>query len=829
MKPLSEASRAPLEAETNQEAPSPAQGNPAPPDWTGRWPGGLVLWAGWLIPQLVLLGPALVGQTVDLPVDLLATNHLYLPNSPEYANVRPRHGDDLFDLLLIGSATVGNFSAKEIRAGRLPLWQPANFGGAPIAPLFSPFAIPYYIAPSPITLAWIALLQAATVGLGMWLLLRQSFRLSYWPAAIASWCAPLTGFMTVWHGFSVIGPFCWLPWLLWAAGAAVKNPRGFGSVGVALLTALVLLSGHPGIGGLVLLTTGLYVLWLLADEIRLQRRWPNAARSAATVCVAWALGFLIAAPYLLPLFEFGRSGIRIDERSEGMEERPPAGLGALVPIVLPDAYSGDVRADWHRINRINLLESSSGAYAGLLAVLWLAPLAWCDRKRRSAVLFFTLLIVVSLGWTLDVPGIVDVLRSAPLRWLTSLSYNRWVFATAIGVLILSAMGLESLRDRATRFRRWFLVPMLATACLGGWCLYNRLSLREFDEPLFSRAYDVGAGLSLVALAAWATMIRPFPGANWVRLAAIGLIPFELLWFAWNERRQADIALYFPRIPVLEKLAALPSGRIWGIGCFPPNLNLTHGLEDVRGYDAVDPRNSVKLLELAVDPKRSVALAHARTQLATPLIWPTAAGPRLHPVADLLNVRYLIFRERPPAWLPVILHEDDYWIAENRHALPRACVPRQVHVVKDDHRALSAMAGFDFDPRQAVFMTDELGLPDDMQGQASVRYESPTKAELDVEMQTAGLVLLADSWNAGWRAELDGHSCPIYRVDVALRGFHVPAGKHRIVCTYDPPSVRIGIQAAAAGGIALFLWTLWKVRAARQTPIVTTAVASQALA
>jgi Bacterial membrane protein YfhO len=283
-----------------------------------------------------------------------------------------------------------------------------------------------------------------------------------------------------------------------------------------------------------------------------------------------------------------------------------------------------------------------------------------------------------------------------------------------------------------------------------------------------------------------------------------------------------MALYFPRIPVLEKLAALPSGRIWGVGCFPPNLNLTHGLEDVRGYDAVDPRDSVKLLELAVDPKRSVALAHARTQLATPLIWLTAAGPRLHPVADLLNVRYLIFRERPPAWLPVILQEDDYWIVENRQALPRAWVPHHVNVVKDDHQALSAMAGLDYDPRQTAFMTDELRLPDAMQGQASVRYESPTKAELDVEMQTAGLVLLADSWNAGWRAELDGASCPINRVDVALRGFQVPAGKHRIICAYDPPSLRIGFHAAAAGGIALFLWTLWKVRTVRRTPIVTAA-------
>ena len=113
-----------------------------------------------------------------------------------------------------------------------------------------------------------------------------------------------------------------------------------------------------------------------------------------------------------------------------------------------------------------------------------------------------------------------------------------------------------------------------------------------------------------------------------------------------------------------------------------------------------------------------------------------------------------------------------------------------------------MKGFDFDPRESAFVTDKLQLPDAMRGQASVRYETPTRAEIDVDMQTAGLVLLADLWDAGWRAQLDGAACPTYRVDVALRGYQVPAGKHRIVCTYDPQSLHTGFHAAAVGGIVL---------------------------
>jgi uncharacterized membrane protein YfhO len=88
------------------------------------------------------------------------------------------------------------------------------------------------------------------------------------------------------------------------------------------------------------------------------------------------------------------------------------------------------------------------------------------------------------------------------------------------------------------------------------------------------------------------------------------------------------------------------------------------------------------------------------------------------------------------------------------------------------------------------------------------------------MQTAGLVLLSDLWDAGWRAELDGAACPIHRVDVALRGFEVPAGKHRIVCIYDPQSVRTGFRAAAAGGLILLCWAIWKRRRGLQDRLAT---------
>jgi hypothetical protein len=778
-------------------------------DWTRRWPGWVLLSAGWLVPQLVLLGPALVGRTVDIPVDLLAAPGVYLPEGADSPRVVVHHGAELTDLVL-SYPEARDFVAKELRAGRLPTWNPKNFGGAPFAGWgYSPFEFPYYLVPSPVTVAWISLLQSMTVGIGMWVFLRRCCNVSYWAAAIAAWCAPLTGFMTLWHGFSTIGPVCWFPWLLVAIDGAVNNPRGWGSVGVAVFTALVLVGGHIGIAGLVLLTAGLYAAWQLSN-VAWQRRWRPAARAAATIGLGWVLGFAISAPAVLPLLQYTREGIRMDAHSEGVEERPPEGIVALPPIVRPDVYGGRTHADRSRTVASILVESSSGAYAGLLAALWLAPLAWNHRRLRSLTIFLTLLLVVSLGWTLNIPGIVDLLRSRPLRPFVSLSYNRWVFATSSVLLILAAIGLDSLAIRTPRFRWAWAVPVVATISFFCWCVLCLFTLtRKLDEEGFASSFLIGMGLSLVALVGWAATFRTGARSRWVRVAAIGLLPLELLGFAWGERRQADRSLYFPRVKILEQLAALPPGRVWGVNCLPPNLNHIYGFDDVRGYDGVDPREYFHLFELACDRESTFFYAYARTLRTSPAGRVVDHVLKLHPVTDLLNVRYLIFRRPPRADLPVLLHQDDYWIMENRSALPRAYVPLSARVVKNDDDVISQISSLDFDPRKTVLITDDPGLPETMHGTASVRHETPTRTRLDIEMQTDGLVLLCDRWDAGWRAELDGKPCPIYRVDLALRGFRVPAGKHSIVCTYDPPIVRRSFGIAAAGSAVLLLWSIGK--------------------
>ena len=127
------------------------------------------------------------------------------------------------------------------------------------------------------------------------------------------------------------------------------------------------------------------------------------------MAAGWGLGFLLASPYLLPFLEYTHTGFRISRRAEGEEERPPVGLAALPQVVLPDMYGTNQIGSYYLpvAGQGNQLESSSAAYAGLLATLLLAPLAWCSRRHRSLNVFWLILIVISLAWVLNIPGLVS--------------------------------------------------------------------------------------------------------------------------------------------------------------------------------------------------------------------------------------------------------------------------------------------------------------------------------------------------------------------------------------------------------------------------------------
>jgi hypothetical protein len=111
------------------------------------------------------------------------------------------------------------------------------------------------------------------------------------------------------------------------------------------------------------------------------------------------------------------------------------------------------------------------------------------------------------------------------------------------------------------------------------------------------------------------------------------------------------------------------------------------------------------------------------------------------------------------------------------------------------------------------------------GSASIRFLGPQEAVITVTgVRGPALVVVHDTFDPNWHAEVDGSPVTVLRTDYLLQGVLVPRGapgqvttRHKIVLRYDDPTIGYGLlgsvlSIAALLGVALVLRRRTAVRA-----------------
>jgi hypothetical protein len=232
---------------------------------------------------------------------------------------------------------------------------------------------------------------------------------------------------------------------------------------------------------------------------------------------------------------------------------------------------------------------------------------------------------------------------------------------------------------------------------------------------------------------------------------------------------------------------------WGLGSFEQNGGMAFGLRSVFGYDPLTLQRYKTFVDSLPDPR-------ARTY-------------------DLLNAGYLVTTasQEFPADAPscekgseaapsLLLEQSGVYVYERPGVLPRAWVVPRVEMM-DDASALARIHEPDFDPRTTA-LVDVTSLAPAARGAAEcahtageeggqaeiVRYEGN---RIETHVQGAGgLLVFSEVDYPGWRATVDGDPVPLVRADYLLRALCVPPGEHRVVLTYDPPTLKVGLAITA---------------------------------
>lgn len=732
-------------------------------------------WAG---DALALLGLALLALVFFWPVSLRQ-------------GWVPRGGGDLVSFLW----PTYSYAAEAVRAGRVPLWNPTLYSGAPFAAdnqsgVFYPLnLLAFFLWPGlPYqALEWLVVAHVWLAGAGMYVLVRGLLRRPSPPAsAYAAALVAAVGFMFsdvfVTHvgNLNIVAVSAWLPVCVLALHLAL----GRGSAGWAAAAGLALgvaaLAGHAQMMLIVVIALGLYgAAWVLGAW---RAGWRGLARGAGLVTLMLAVAFGVAALSLLPAAEMTRytGRARLDYAGASEFSLPWAGLAGLFTPLIFGRGAAHFWAPWDRVE---------AGYAGALTLLLagLAPL-----RGRRLPLFL---------WGLAGFGVLVALGAHT-------PFHRLLYS--------AAPGFAQLRVPA----RFILLTDFSLATLAGLGVYHLASVPRRRLTAWGLGV-LGVGMA-VGLAAFATT----PGAAehtralWAGLAVFGALVVCGWWLAANARRRGVLGLLVglaavdlvghgawvevehddptrgfqhPAVVAFLQAQAGPLRIDNASGAWSPDAAARFGLEDIGGLS------------------NPLALAGYNTYLG-------AVGSRGSPLYNFLNVQFVISdKDQPPgdaSFVPVFNEDPTVDVYLNTNAQPRVRLVYAAQAVAGGEAAFGAIHAPDFDPSALVVLDNSVNGPappltgPPPAGASNLYYLDYQPERFSVVAETSGpaYLVLSEVWYPGWRAWLDDVEVPIYLANFAFRAVYLPtAGTHTLTMRFDPISWKVGLSLTALTLLALAVW------------------------
>ena len=802
------------------------------PALAGLWSAGLLLAAGplrrrWpgLAGELAALGGLGLAHVLFFWRPLLTPAHV------------PKGGGDLNSFFFPLHA----FSARSVQQGEIPLWNPHLFSGMPhfanyqAGLLYLPNWL-FYLLALPFTygtLELMALSHYLIASFGAYALARATLGTGRIPALVAGVVFPYSGFLVAHLGhYSMLSAAVWVPWIWLGLAQAVRRASWLWAAATAGFVFLLTTGGHQQTVLYALTASAAWWLfWMALRHLAAMRElrdglssgqrppiaslWPAARPPLADTLragLAVGSGLALAMPVLLPSLELARRSVRAGRLTYEQATEFSLQPIMLVHFLLPKLFGSNPTDYWGPF--------SSGEvwfYAGVIPLL-LAGLGLALR-RQPARWFLAALGLVALlyamgpytpvhGWVYRFLPFADLLR-VPARSLLYVDLAVALLA-AVGlhdVLAATRAGQARLARLVLRSARRLLAIALSALGLVIIPLFYRVVLG--GSELSERAVIALDGLNLLALLLglgllwlWAVERTWLQGAA-AGLLALGLVVVDL--FSANATfnptlDDLNVDFHHPEMVAYLRERAEAEGSIRMISLtirWQPSAAAVIGLDDAGGlYDPMQPADYAGVLDFA-------------------------RNNRDHGVFDLLSARYLISRAdagSPGARFRFLLTTPEgLTLWENPRAMPRAWLAGSAEIV-DRETALRRIRDPDFNPRRQLYLSGELPPADPAAGgRAEITAYRPNRVEIAVETTAPAYLVLADSYDPGWRATVDGRPVPVALADGIYRAVWVPAGRHEVVFTYQPPYLAAGLAAAVVGALALLgmLLLAWRQRRASQ--------------
>ncbi len=697
-----------------------------------------------------------------------------------------------------------------------PYLAPANLGAlSPLGLLTTPFSLETSVTLQPALALLLAFAGAAALA---WRRTRDPVAATVAGAAFA-FGGPVVTRVLAGH-VTVLGTLAVLPFLLLGAEALLAG-AGWGAAAlIAAATAGLVVGGTPQLAYIGALVLGARLAVGASDLRRTQGSWGGGLRSAAFAALGGVLGVLLAAPQLLPGFEYAGESARqggLDLENALYSSVGPAHLGfflfpffggdptgmggeAMIRGAPGETVNGGLVPYWEVSGFVGVTTLALAAVAALAgrARFWLAVAGAALLFALGRTLpFYRIAHTVLPGFSLfRVPGRLLIVAGLALA-----------LAAAEGAAALRADGPAGDRARA---RAWpvaialGLVLLVATFATGG-------APGEEQGDALAKAWVPALAFGALAFA----LRRAAGGARSAVAPLAGLLVIELGLFSGpfvGPIAPSD-TLWSPGVrQFLEREA-----RGWRVDVamapdetrVPLNEPVRNGFRSCGGYDPAVLRRTMELYNLAngetPERPRFVSQIQGVTHL-TPL----------------LSCRFAFCRGRlSPAWREVYAAEGLRVYEMPIPPLPRAFLVRRAVLARGREDVLARLADPAFRPGvEAVVEEPEAALEAPAGGApepARIVEDLPHRVVVEAEAKAESLLMLLDSWYPGWEATVDGAAAPIARADHAFRGVRLVPGLHRVEFDYRCRPFSRGLALAGLGAAGVIALLALSLRSRRRAP------------
>lgn len=709
--------------------------------------------------------------------------------------------------------------------GELPLWNAFAYSGSPfaanmISALYYPLNIFYFLMPIPDAFTFVPFLRLMIAASGLYFLLMQ-WRLSRGAAIAGGIMYAVCGVHVAWlSNYPELNVTVLLPWLILCLDRTAAAPRSSWLIAVSLLMGVQVLGGHIESTFHVFVFVAIFFLWRLYGERGRGLEMKEFARRAGFTLMAAVAGVMLSGVQLLPFLEYLPLTSRyayIDELGRNMFNDIPfveiiKHIGGT--LLTPDIYGNPVHGNY--FGQFNYNEQNS--YITVTG-LFLAGIAWramgSNRNGHGRIiLFFILTALCSFLIAVQFPLVYDLIAALP--FFKEASNHRLVFLFSFAAAVLASFGADLIARNGIPLRH--LIPWAVLLVLSGLSYHLGFS-HGLDQAqlLYRRDHlliSLGFLVLLMAVISFKKLRSAFP---WV--AALLILGDSFICGGdYNTfMKKEDI---FPRTPLIEFLVTQQQLQEQGgaepfrvaclQGTLPRGSELLFGWHSIIGMDPMKLNSYEQVLadiNGVYEPVETLELNNPSSR------W-----------LNYLNVKYLV---TPPGPAPLQVEQQERFhlvyrgkdgkVYENRSVLPRYYfVPEAVFTenretsfagAKENRGQLGQIA---FIEHKAPFHGGESGgsVGSSVYSCAPVIITPHTvnMSSLETVLENSsghsGWLVSSHVAYPGWKAELDGVSHPVFRVNGTFLAVFVPENTTEIRFYHEPASFKYGLIISMAGFIML---------------------------